>query len=86
MKKTEIKNEKFHQQMKGEKIKEITMILLLNDSNNKIIYDIACNKNYEQLQKRIGELDNNNIRGFSYIAVTGNKKFIEYKREIITSK
>ena len=81
--KKEIKNTKFHQQLKGEKVQEMTMILLLS-FNNKVIYDIVANKTNEQLQKRIGELDNNNIRGFSYIAVTGNKKFIEYKRKLIS--
>ena len=86
MKKTEIKNENFHQQLGSEKIKEMTIILLLNDSNNKIIYDIACSKNSNELQQRIGELDNNKIIGLSYVAVTEKNSFVEYKREIITSK
>ena len=85
MKKTEIKNEKFHKQLGGEKIKEAAIILLLNYSNT-IIYDIVCSKNYEQLQKRIKELDNNNIIGLSYVAVTENYSFVEYERKIVTSK
>ena len=37
MKKTEtIKNLNFHKQLKGEKVQEMTIILLLNDSNNTI--------------------------------------------------
>ena len=85
MKKTEIKNENFHKQLGGEKIKEAAIILLLNYSNT-IIYDIVCSKNSEQLKQRIGEIDNNKIIGFSYIAVTEKNSFVEYKREIITSK
>ena len=84
MKKTEtIKNLNFHQQIKGEKIKEMTMILLLS-FNDKVIYDIVCNKNCEELQQRMEEIDNNKIIGLSYIAVTEKINFIEYKREIIS--
>ena len=84
MKKTEtIKNLNFHKQVKGEKIKEMTIVLLLS-FNDKIIYDITCNKNSEQLNDRIKEIDNNNIIGWSYIAVTEKYNFIEYKREIIS--
>ena len=82
--KKEIKNTKFHQQLKGEKVQEMTIILLLNYSNT-IIYDIVCNFNFKQLQKRIKEINNNNIiKGFSYIAVTTNYSFVEYKRLIIS--
>ena len=81
--KKEIKNTNFHQQLGGEKIREAAIILLLNYSNT-IIYDIICNKNCKELQKRIKELDNNNIIGFCYIAVTENSKFIEYKRKLIS--
>ena len=84
MKKTEtIKNLKFHQQLKGEKVQEMTIMLLLNDSNNKIIYDIACCNNKKQLNDRIKEIDINKIKGLCYIAVTNNYSFIEYKRVII---
>ena len=76
--KKEIKNKKFHQQLGGEKIKEMTVILLLS-FNNTIIYDIATIKNNEQLTNRIAALENN-VRGFSYVAVTENFNFIEYKR------
>ena len=79
----EIKNLKFHQQMKGEKLREVTIILLLS-FNNKTVYDIVCNKNNNELQQRIKELDNNNIRGLSYVAVTEKNKFIEYKRKLIS--
>ena len=80
MKKTEIKNENFHQQVNGEKIKEVAMVLLLSFNNN-IIYDIVCNKNCKQLEQRIKELDNK-IKGLSYVAVTEKMSFIEYKRII----
>ena len=79
---TEIKNTKFHNQLKGEKIKEAAIVLLLNDSNNKIIYDITCNKTNEQLQQRIKEININNVIGWSYIAVTEKYNFVEYKRQI----
>ena len=79
---TEIKNTKFHQQLKGEKIKEMTMILLLS-FNDKVIYDITCCKNKKQLQERMKEIDNNKIMGLSYVTVTNNYSFVEYKREII---
>ena len=86
MKKTEIKNINFHNQMKGEKIKEVVMVLLLNDSNNKIIYDIICINNKKQLQGRMEEIDNNKIEGLSYVIVTDSIKFIEYKRIILSNK
>ena len=76
--KTEIKNTKFHNQMKSEKIKEVVMVLLLS-FNNKTVYDIVCCNNYKQLEKRIKEVPNN-IIGIAYIAVTDSMKFIEYKR------
>ena len=79
---TEIKNTKFHQQMKGEKIKEMTIVLLLS-FNDKVIYDIVCCKNKKQLQQRMEEIDNNKIMGLSYVTVTNNYSFVEYKREII---
>ena len=80
--KTEIKNKKFHQQLGGEKIKAMTVILLLS-FNDTIVYDIVCNFNCEQLKARIAEIDNNNIRGVSYIAITNSNSFIEYKRVIM---
>ena len=79
---TEIKNTKFHQQMKGEKIKEMTIVLLLS-FNDKVIYDIVANKTNEQLEKRIKEIDTNKIMGWSYVTVTNNYSFVEYKRVII---
>lgn len=83
----EIKNANFHKQINGEKIREAaTVLLLLNDSNNTIIYDIIANKTNEQLQKRITEIKTNNILGVSYIAVTEKNSFVEYKRLIMTSK
>ena len=83
MKKTEIKNENFHKQLKGEKVQEMTMILLLS-FNNKVIYDNVCCKNCEQLQQRILEIGNNKIIGLSYVTVTEKNKFIEYKRKLIS--
>ena len=84
MKKTEtIKNLNFHQQLNGEKIQEMTMILLLS-FNNKTIYDIMCCENGEQLQQRIKEIDTNKIMGWSYVTVTNNYSFVEYKRTMIS--
>ena len=82
---TTIKNKNFHLQMKGEKIQEVAIILLLS-FNNKIIYDILCCKNKTQLQKRMEEIDNNKIEGLSYVIVTDSIKFIEYKRIILSNK
>lgn len=79
--KTEIKNTKFHRQLKGEKLTRRRIVLLLQ-LNDKIVYDIVCCETNKQLNDRIKEIDNNNIRGIVYIAVTTNYSFVEYKRVI----
>ena len=76
----EIKNVNFHQQLGGEKIREVAAILLLQFNDN-IIYDIACCFDNEQIKKRIKEI--NNVTGLSYVAVTTNFKFVEYKKIIL---
>ena len=81
----EIKNLNFHQQINGEKIQEVAIILLLS-FDNKVIYDIVANKTNEQLNDRMQEIDNCNIVGIAYIAVTNKMSFIEYKRQIINNK
>ena len=78
----EIKNVNFHQQLGGEKIREAVAILLLQFNDN-IIYDIACCFDNKQIKERIKEININNVTGLSYVAVTTNFKFVEYKKIIL---